>query len=228
MRNTLSVSQRIYLAEHQWNLNLLDHMKPPFLQKRPRRIFQVLMASLFGLAASAQNAPPAKPSAAADSSAKSGSSGSPCPATGNGGILNFANRAKLSGVDAQVFDSGGKQPLSGPGYLAQLYGAPCDRETAFIPLDKAVPFREGIAAGYIKGTTLTLPHVGPGQPVYVQMRCWEALFPTYEIAVERRGAAGKSGVVRVTAGGAVPGTVGLFPPDLVGLKPFDLSAPKPR
>lgn len=204
-------------------------MNPPLQQRHSRCLFQLLLSLLLGNAALAQDASPRKPPTAAEASRKSDSSSdAPCAATGKGGTVNFANRAGAGRIDARVFDAGGKEALAGPAYLAQLYGAPCDREAAFVPFEKPVTFRIGIAAGYVTSSMVTLPNVAPRQPVHVQMRCWDATFPTYERALEGGGATGKSVVVRVIAGGAIPGIVGIIPPDLVGLKSFSLSAAKPK
>lgn len=222
-------AQKIYLSERKRNRNHLQSMNPPLKQRRSRCLFQLLLSLLLGIGALAQDAPPSKPAAAPGTPPKNApSSDAPCAATGKGGTVNFANRAGAGRIDARVFDAGGKEALAGPAYLAQLYGAPCDREASFVPFEKPVPFRIGVAAGYVTSSTATLPNVAPRQPVHVQMRCWEAAFPTYERALEGGGATGKSVVVRVIAGGAIPGIVGIIPPDLVGLKSFSLSAAKPK
>ncbi len=176
----------------------------------------------------AQTASPQKSPTTANPAPRSGAPNVPCPPTGTGGALNFANRGAQSGIDAKVFEPGGVTPLAGSNYLAQLYGAPCDRESSFVAIDKPKPFRTGVAAGYVTATSVTLPHVGPRQPVYVQMRCWEASSPTYEHAEAHGAALGKSAVIRVVTGGQTPGGFAVVPTDLIGLKSFSLIPAKPK
>ena len=148
----------------------------------------------------------------------------PCAPTGKGGSVNFANRIKHSGIDGKVFQKDGKTPLAGTNYLAQLYSAPCNRESSFVPADKPVPFRLPPGEGYISASIIQLPNVGPRQIAYVQIRAWDAQATSYEEAVRKNLSAGKSKVIPVTTGGsATPGGLSAFPPELSGLNSFSLS-----
>lgn len=78
-------------------------------------------------------------------------------------------------VNAPFFDNEGI-PLSGPGYLAQLYAG--STEDSLAPFGVAVPFLTGSRAGYFAGTKVDLPGsivAGYGGAVWVQVRAWEAV-----------------------------------------------------
>ncbi len=113
--------------------------------------------------------------------------------------------------------------LSGEQYLAQLYaGVAAD---ALFPAGPATPFREEPAAGYWSlgpDGIRTIPWIGPAQPVFVQVRAWEAgLGSTFEETVAKGGAVGSSDLLRVVPGGF--GSPPALPANLVGLRSFHLS-----
>lgn len=150
----------------------------------------------------------------------------PCAPSGSGGAIYFANRVKLSGIDAKVFDVDGTTPLAGERFLAQLYVAPCPDEKALAPQSKPIPFRTGIAAGYLSSVGIEASNVGPRKIGFAQMRCWDAAAPSFEQAIAKGLRTGKSEVIKIMTGGAAsPGAVSALPGELAGLKSFSLTAP---
>ena len=113
-----------------------------------------------------------------------------------GGAIFFSNRT--SEIDAPVMAEDGVTKLSGEQYLAQLY-AGVAADTLF-PVGPAAPFRDEPAAGYWSlgpDGIRTIPWIGAAQPVFVQVRAWEAgLGSTYEETVAKGGAIGSSELLR--------------------------------
>ena len=150
----------------------------------------------------------------------------PCTPNGANGAIYFANRVKLSGIDAKVFDVDGVTPLSGDKFLAQLYTASCPDEKALTAQGKPLPFRTGAAAGYLSSVTLEASNIGPRKVGFAQMRSWDAAAATYEQALAKGLRTGKSEVVKIMTGGAAtPGAVSALPGELAGLKSFSLKPP---
>lgn len=135
------------------------------------------------------------------------------------GTVNFINRITGT-VDAPVFDTDGVTRLAGSRYLAQLYGGPT--EDTITAVGDPLPFRTGVAAGYIdnsSGTTRLIPGVPAGGRAFVQVRAWDAeKGSTFEAAAKAGAACGTSPLFSVTTGG------GLIPPmPLRGLTSFHLA-----
>jgi hypothetical protein len=84
-------------------------------------------------------------------------------------------------VGARVYDLE-CEPLSGDGFVAQLYARSEATET-FQPVGMPVPFGEGDAAGYVQGGAVVVPFVPSFIFAEVMMRVWESQFPTYEQAL---------------------------------------------
>lgn len=135
------------------------------------------------------------------------------------GQFNFNNR--VSGVvDARVFDSAG-DPLNGAeGWVAQAYVgmdaaslAPVGGIFAF----RSAPVPAGL--GYIAGNAVTVPGMGNGTDVVVEMRVWNTNNgASYEAASAAFGAVGASNPVTVTLAEAPA-----LPEDLVGLQSFSVA-----
>lgn len=134
------------------------------------------------------------------------------------GTVNFAT--KVTGiVDAPVSDLDGTTLLEGPAYLAQLYAAPTADRLA--PVGPPVPFRTGIAAGYIPAEERSIPTIPPGGRAFVQVRVWESTAgETFEEAVARNSKVGLSKVLELVTGNA--GSPPTLPAYLVGLEAFHL------
>jgi len=139
----------------------------------------------------------------------------------NGGTVIFDNR--IVSPPAPVFDSDGTTPLAGIGFLAQLYAGPS--ADALAPIGPAVPFRTGLAAGYVSpgvDSSRTITTVSPGAVAAVQIRAWESVAgPSYELAVVNGGKTGHSDILSIVTGGA--GAPPAVPAPLDGLKSFSIT-----
>lgn len=138
------------------------------------------------------------------------------------GTVFFANYG--GDLNAPVFDTDGTTLLADTNFLAQLYGGPTAE--ALEPVGAAVPFRTGLAAGYIHGVQRVIPTVAPGATAYVQMRAWAATGgASYEAALAAGMGHGTSVVVQVVTGGA--GSPPTLPATITGLQPFQLMLGQP-
>jgi hypothetical protein len=143
-----------------------------------------------------------------------------------GGLLLFANRftAPPPGtvVDAPFFDVDGTTRLSGSNFSAQLYAGPT--VALLRPAGLPVPFRTGLAAGYVSASTVTLPNVLPTSNAVVQVRAWDATRAfTFEEARAQGARFGKSGSLQVRTGSGV-----VVPGFLIGLQSFQIRAGLPQ
>lgn len=141
-----------------------------------------------------------------------------------GGLINFCNQDFFNGVtnlSVPVLDVDGMTPLSGSGYLAQLYAGPS--LDLLRPAGQPTPFQSGVNAGYFVPETNTLGNVMPGSNAVLQVCAWDASYGTsYEQAQALGGSFGKSGILQVAAGG------GDWPPQsLLGFQSFSLQAGLP-
>src|SRR5436309_879933 len=94
------------------------------------------------------------------------------------GTLNFNNTGTDPvtniRVKAAIFNIDGITPLSGGNYYAGLFAG--SDEGSMTLLGAAVPFRTGIAAGFVKVGTAgarEVPGVVPGGDTLVQVRAWQ-------------------------------------------------------
>lgn len=116
-----------------------------------------------------------------------------------GGTLYFVNRNLGLGLDAQVFDTDGVTPVSGPGFVAQLYAGTTPENLA--PIGPTVPFLTGDGAGYFRGEDRSIPGVPPGELALVQLRAWElAAGATFEAARLAHGKHGANLPIAVVTG----------------------------
>jgi len=143
---------------------------------------------------------------------------------------------QVSTVAQKIYDTDGVTPLSGTGYLAQLYAADGTVTTDSSLVAKGVPvnFRGGVNAGYVVTTsgknslgqdfTSSVAVSDTGKTVTLQVRAWAGgSIASYEAAVAANAAVGKSSLFQVTSV-AVPGT----PANLTGLTSFKLvGVPEP-
>ena len=127
----------------------------------------------------------------------------------------------MTNLSVPVFDVDGMTPLSGSGYLAQLYAGPS--LDLLRPAGQPTPFQSGVNAGYFVPETNTLGNVMPGSNAVLQVCAWDASYGTsYEQAQALGGSFGKSGILQVAAGG------GDWPPQsLLGFQSFSLQAGLP-
>jgi PEP-CTERM motif len=129
-------------------------------------------------------------------------------------------------VDAPVFDSNGN-PLSGAGYLAQLYVG--IDQSSLQPLSAVTTFDTGNYAGYVKAVYINYSLWQPGTYSY-QIRVWDAsLGASFAIAAARGlGGVGESNITLQTAGGSggVPSLPGA-PWDLHSFSLSPLTVPEP-
>jgi len=134
------------------------------------------------------------------------------------GRVNFS--ARVVGLyDAPVFDVDGVTKVSGPDFLAQMYAGP--NEGSLAPIDIALPFRTGPAAGYWSSRAVSIPSVPPGQVAYIQIHAWAASAgPTFEEAVRSGGKRGVSRLITTLTGGE--GSPPSLPTDLAGLESFGM------
>ncbi len=151
------------------------------------------------------------------------------------GQSSFEFRTLDFGVDAPVYDAFGT-PLEGPGYLAELWGAPS--ADSLSPVVRAsdqdvrliLPF---VSGGYIlphlvgASSGVIVPNAPPGSAVGLQMRAWDAsLGSTYEeVAALGLGGYGESKVFFGVGGNPTLPTVAS---PLIGLESFSLRAVIPE
>jgi hypothetical protein len=128
-------------------------------------------------------------------------------------------------LNATVFDAEGN-PLAGPTYRAELYGAatPDALRPAPTELGKraTVPFLTGRAAGYFGEEAVVVHGVPPPSFAWLQVRAWDSrLGATYEEVVARGvGGYGESPLFYAQSGGE--GHIGSNPKYLLGLQSFRL------
>lgn len=134
--------------------------------------------------------------------------------SGVGGAVLLSNNSA-----APVLDVDGVSPLSGPGFLAQLYaGLP---GSALHPVGAAVPFLP-TSTGQFFGGTRHIAEVTPGDLAQVQVRVWESgRGTTYESAVANGSRMGASVAFTVPTGGSGEPPSPAAP--LAGLASFSLS-----
>jgi hypothetical protein len=152
--------------------------------------------------------------------------------TGGGGNCSYGPTALNSGAaqvnfftynpsagSGRAFRSDGVTPL-GTNYLAQLYAGMDATEASLVRSGTAVRFLPGNVAGYVRGGTVNIAGMSPGQTVYLQVRAWDsALGTNYEAAAG--GSRGKSTIFSVTAGG----DISYFPPEANNFPSFSLIEP---
>lgn len=140
------------------------------------------------------------------------------------GQFNFNNRVSGS-VDARVFDAAG-DPLNGAdGWVAQAYVGMDAASLA--PVGGTFAFRSAPAPagfGYIAGGAVTVPGMGNGTDVMVEMRVWNTNDgASYEAASAAFGAIGASAPVTLTLAESPA-----LPQDMVGLQGFSVAiVPEP-
>jgi hypothetical protein len=149
------------------------------------------------------------------------------PAAAGGGQVWFANwwPDPDEPIKVWVYDVDGVTRLAGETYLAQL----CAGLTAdsLRPVGEPQPFLKGFSAGIWQPVRLTLPHVPPGTPCFVQARVWEAASgASYPEARALGGRFGRSAVLPLVTGGEGPADPP--PARLTGLRRFSLSAGLPE
>jgi len=141
------------------------------------------------------------------------------------GTIWFLNRVTgTPGVVEPVYYIDGMTPLSGSGFLAQLYAGPIP--ATLEPIGDPMSFRTGVGAGYFQvggfiDPTRVIPTVGIGEIAWIEVRAWEvATGPTWESAWIR----GASPMFSQVTGGVPPN----FPTVMVGLRSFSLQVvPEP-
>jgi hypothetical protein len=151
-----------------------------------------------------------------------------------GGTIFFANRNIGQGLDARVFDTDGATPLSGPGFVAQLYAGSTAENLG--PIGPSVPFLTGDGAGYFRSEDRSIATIQPGQTAYVQIRAWSpASGATYEAARLANGKHGANLPIPVITGNlGNPPTFPTVPKDWtsfklqIGSAPQFLAQPKPQ
>jgi hypothetical protein len=137
--------------------------------------------------------------------------------------FRFTNRDALSGVNSPVFHPFTCAPLSGPAFVAQLYvGQTPDNLLAYA--GTRTTFQTGSSAGYWTPVIVNLTTVPlPGQPLSVQARVWEAVFPTFEEAQANGGLTITSGIHAWRCGDAPPRWVFAQCPPLIVAGPTNQS-----
>ncbi|MCC6235815.1 MAG: immunoglobulin domain-containing protein, partial [Verrucomicrobiales bacterium] len=143
-------------------------------------------------------------------------------AAATGGKVRFVNRISGTLLDAPVFHADGITPVSGAGYVAQLYAGPTP--DTLRATGTPAPFRSGIGAGYWDPgmqADRAVRSVQPGDLAWVEVRVWElASGNDFEAAEAAGGIRGKSTLFSVVTGGAgVPPSVSA---PLQGLASFRL------
>jgi hypothetical protein len=156
-----------------------------------------------------------------------------CIAASAQGTVNFNNSpGALGGNGAPIYDVDGVTPLSGTGFLAQLFAGP--DAGSLQPWGAALNFRTGAGAGFFDtrgvDTSRTIGSVVPGGAAIIQVRVWEYHWIDhwqgggFNSAAELGFRYGASAVFTVVTGGA--GSPPSLPANLVGLTSFSL-VPEP-
>ena len=107
------------------------------------------------------------------------------PEVGDPTISKTGNTSAGTPAGTQVYTG---SPLSGSGWIAQLFGADGlnQPESALLAANPITTFRTGLAAGYMQSVTATLTGVALDAPAAtVQMRVWDdssGLFPDWNSA----------------------------------------------
>jgi hypothetical protein len=121
----------------------------------------------------------------------------------------------------------GFTPLSGPGFTAQLWGAPGlnQPESTLQPAFPTTTFRTGGGAGWVASVTATLPNVPPDSMdgATLVLRVWDnqcGAVTNWGQAQAQRAARGESPPLNLNQVGGVH----TLPPYLVGLQSFNLVA----
>ncbi len=143
------------------------------------------------------------------------------------GLVSCVNLA--SGVNAPVTNAVTGAPVSGNGFLVQLYGARANApEADLVPVSRVTTFMTGAAAGYFSGGNATNSFVLPGNAGTFQVRAWSGPYASYEAAVlaaqtDGNVLLGKSLVFQNSTGISSPST-------LTGLQSFTIAplAPVPE
>ena len=140
---------------------------------------------------------------------------------GSGGTVQFTNI--VGNILAPVFDIDGVTPLSGAGFMAQLYAGPTLSDLA--PVGPAVPFLTGDLAGFWSvdpSVTRAIPSVVPGSEAVVQARVWEtSMGPSFEAALASGSKVGISLPLTIPTGGN--GLPPSLPTEMTGLTSFQLT-----
>lgn len=118
----------------------------------------------------------------------------PLPAAAQGTVL-----FNTAVVGARVYDTNWL-PVQGPMFVGQLYaGPPGGLLTA---VDSPVPFRTGVAAGYIMVGSVSIPGIAPGSQAEIEMRAWDiSAGATFDAARAAGGRTGISNRILVLLGG---------------------------
>jgi len=137
------------------------------------------------------------------------------------GTLTFANAGP--GCVFRVFDTDGTTPLSGSGFMADLYWAAgtVTDSTLLAALGAPAPFNSGAQAGYFTGGQRSIPGQPGGSTITVQVRAWNTAggsFPSWALAEQGGASTGKSVLAQITLG-MPPGT----PPYMTGLNGKDFA-----
>jgi len=145
------------------------------------------------------------------------------------GTINFNNRI-VGTVVSPVFDVGGTVALSGAAFFAQLYaGAAGTADANLVAVGAPTTFRTGAGAGFVNAISeVVVPGVAVGGTARVQMRAWDATYPTYAAAFAAGNAKlGSSTAFDVSPLGG-PGSPPAVPASLSGLTSFSLTqVPEP-
>jgi hypothetical protein len=110
-----------------------------------------------------------------------------------GGLVNFRNQPLWQPPERRVFFPDGVTPISGTNYMAQLLYS-SDFGVAFTAHPQTARFYPSTSVslrGYWSGGNRTLTGVGgPGAPVYLQVRVWNAGFDATPLTFEQAQAVG--------------------------------------
>jgi hypothetical protein len=125
------------------------------------------------------------------------------------------------GVNAPVTDDRGLR-VTGPEFLAQLYGAPSGR--SLVPVGAAIPFGTGENAGYFSDPfERVVPGTSPGAEAILEVRAWDARGGrTFDEAAANGALHGVSNPMLTVLGGGPA-----LPAVLTQLQPFSLGS-RPR
>lgn len=143
------------------------------------------------------------------------------------GILEFNNDNEPF-VDAPIFDVDGKTPLTGRGFLAELYAAAPGQPLQPVS-DSITPFLTGNSAGYFAALTVAVPGVSAGSTATVQVVAWRASDGATFAAANHFGAhIGESSVFNVGPLWSPSWPPSTFPTPITGLQSFSLQVVVPE
>jgi hypothetical protein len=134
------------------------------------------------------------------------------------GTIRFSNYVSASGIDAPVFANCWSGEKATEPYAAMLLGGPVGGP--LVPVSLPVGLRNGAAAGYFSGGTVTITNIPPGGPAEIQVVAWNSGRDGDYSSALATGRTGFSNILKLQKTGDPTTTPPSQPVDLVGVRSF--------